>query len=213
MSKSVSIKIALALLVLAIGILIGRWLLPNKEPCTVDYLIAANCVIALGTIALVIVGGLAAKFAYQTAQNAIDALNVKTAPFILAEVDTGEEPPTFTYAIRLHENKSLLLGPPDKDSKNGARISIRNLGERAVFDVQVIVRVADINGLYESTTAKIYAQWLLPDQSVVYLIQNDVSTTVLKASIERGSVGSESQPGQSRDVHVYESGTFPIPIA
>ena len=148
----------------------------------------------------------------QTAKSAIDTLRLQAAPFIVAEVDTNDTPPNFTVAFRLYENKRLLNGPPDNDPKKGMRISVRNLGARAVFDVNVMIRIDDINKRYDSASQKIYAQWLLPGESTVYLIQNAVPTTVLQASIESGTVGSEARPGQSEDVHVYESGTFPIPI-
>jgi hypothetical protein len=207
------IVIVVLVVALAVGVLVGRWLLPNNGPCTVDYALVANCVVALGTIGLVIVGGFGIKYAYQTAKSAIDTLRLQSAPFILAEVDTSDREPDFIVAIRLHENKRLLNAPPDKESKSGVKISVRNLGARAVFDVQVMIRIEDINKHYEPTLQKIYAQWLLPGESRVYLIQNTVTTTVLQAAIESGTVGSEPRPGQSEDIHVYESGTFPFPIA
>src|SRR5580693_1495551 len=167
---------AVVIVVLGLGVLIGRWLLPNNAPCSVDYGLLASTIIALGTVGLVIVGGFGIKYAYQTAQSAIDALNLKAAPFILAEVDNGEDPPNGFYSVRLNQNK-LLLGPPDKESKSGARISVRNVGERAVFNVQVTVRIDDLNKQNESTTAMIFAQWLLPGQRTLYVIQNSVPTT------------------------------------
>jgi hypothetical protein len=210
---TLSITVAASYLAaLALGAVVGHWALQGNPASAVERGLVASWVVALGTIGLVVVGGFGIKYAYQTAQSAIDALNLKAAPFILAEVDNGEDAPNGFYAVRLYQNKMLRLGPPDKDSKRGARISVRNLGERAVFDVQVMVRIDDINKHYESTTAKIFAQWLLPGERTLYLIQNSVPTTVLQASIESGTVGSESHPGQSRGVHVYESGTFPIPI-
>ena len=212
MRRDTIVAVVAAVVALAVGVLIGRWLLPNNGPCSVDYGLVANCVVALGTIGLVIVGGFGVKYAYQTAKSAIATLGLQSAPFILAEVDTGDREPDFIVAIKLYENKRLLNAPPDKESKRGLRISIRNLGARAVFDVQVMIRIEDINKQYEPTTQMIYAQWLFPGENKVYLIQNTVETTVLQASVESGSVGSESRPGQSDDVHVYESGTFPIPI-
>jgi hypothetical protein len=204
--------VASYLVALALGVIVGHWALPNHAPSKADYGLVASGVVALGTVGLVIVGGFGIRYAYQTAKSAIDTLRLQSAPFMLAEVDTSDREPNFAVGIRLHQNKALLNGPPDKTSKSGTRISVRNLGARAVFDVQVMVRIEDINKLYEPTSAKIYAQWLLPGENTVILIQNTVTTTVLRASIESGTVGSESRPGQSDDVHVYESGTFPIPI-
>ncbi len=201
-----------AVVALAAGLFIGRWLLPNNGPSSVDYSLVASCVIALGTIGLVIVGAFAARYAYRTATSAIDTLRLQAAPFILAQVDTRDHEPNFVVAIRLYQHQTLLNAPPDLKSKNGTRIGIRNLGTRAVFDVNVMVRIDDINKQYEPAHQKIYAQWLLPGESTVYLIQNTVKTTVLQVSIESGTVGSESHPGESQDVHVYESGTFPIPV-
>lgn len=207
--KYAVIAVIACAVVLAAGVLIGRWLLLNNGPCTIDYGVIASWIAALGTVGLVVIGGVGAVYAYRTAWSAIEAIRLKTAPFILAEADVTDQKPDFTIGFKLYKEK-LLQCAPDY-SRGGLRISIRNLGERPVFNVSVTIRIEDIHKAYEPVTQRFFSQLLIPMSNAVILIQNNVAT-VLQASVVGGSVGSESRPGQSEPVHVFESGIFPMPI-
>ena len=65
MNKNMLFAFALlgAILVGALGALVGRWFLPNNGPCTVDYGLVAAWVGAIAAAGLVVVGGIAARYA------------------------------------------------------------------------------------------------------------------------------------------------------
>lgn len=196
---------------LAAGLLAGRWLLPNNGPCTIDYGLVAAWVAALAAVAVVVVGGVAARYAYMTALGALGTLKVESEPILLAEVDQSDERPTFEFSIRAID-KRLVPGPTATGSKGCTlRIRVRNIGRGPAFNVKPNVEIRSVLGDFEPMVQPFFIQGLPPGSSAVLLMQNDSPTSV-NATITDTTMGSVASPGKDVSVTVHLSSVFPMPM-
>jgi hypothetical protein len=196
------------------GILVGRWLLKNNGPCTVDYGLVAAWIGALSAAGLLAVAIVGTKYAYQTAKSAIEALRLESEPMLLADVDVTDEEPQVGFSVEAR-NGELVQGSWLTDTSGlphtSLRIRIRNVGRRPAYNIMARILLSSPESEFFPLGVPFYIQALLPNEHSILLIQNRAPSGLL-ATVNGGTQGSISEPGTDVDARIYRSNAFPMPF-
>lgn len=202
---------------LALGVLIGRWLLPNNGPCTLDYGLVAAWIGTAAAVGLVFVGWLAAAYAYRTARAALDTLALEREPILLAEIDDAkfdlQAPPQLAVQINLRDDNALLIAPLMEPSEIGLlRIKIRNVGRGAALNAKVPLLIKN-EERGQSTILPCYIQGLESSEVYRVWIQNRTLTEVLSLTANEATADSSTTPGvHDAAIRLYVSTAMPFSI-
>jgi hypothetical protein len=195
---------------LSIGLLVGRWLIPNNGPCTLDYAVVAAWVASIAAVGLVAVGAYGVYYAYLTASSAMETLRIQTEPSVLAGVDEDDgKAPYLAWAIRVIGDR--MMPSPAFGEFDGCRgrIRISNVGQRPIINLRAIIEIRDVGQHYETTSQLFFVQGLLPGEHRTVEFRNEVPTA-LAFSVLAATADSSSKPGQPGPVNVYASEALPM---
>lgn len=185
--------------------------------CSVDWTAIAAWIAALGTVALAVIGGVAARYAYKTAIAAIAAagaanatLRLETEPVLMIAAEGQTSDPTRVVKVEILDRKIFARGGMPKDTAS-LYLTLRNIGRSPAVNLafRFIVTVPQTD--LESISFPIYIQSMLPQEPYVLGFCNKTGL-MLSLDVERVTSESLASVGTPRDTLLARSAALPFPL-
>lgn len=184
--------------------------------CTFDWSLFANVVTALGTLGLVTVGGFAARYAYNTAIAAINALGLEAEPILMVGIDPNSPTPNQKAKVtEFDDGRQFLLSPATALVDLGtAYFTVKNIGRSPAMNLTVQLRVEEAEGGRFGRRwiqHPLFIESLSPQERFVIGIHNATSTVVKVGAVE-AKKASVTTKGKVEAAQLFVSTAMPFPL-